>query len=175
MTLKEKTRTAAQRQLGLRSDLSPDATRDVAAGLNRLLADTFALYLKTKNFHWHLSGPRFRDYHLMLDDHAGQLIAMTDPLAERVRKLGQTTLRSVSDIANRQSILDNDADYVDPSDMMAELLADNRQFLAEQRRVHGLCDSAADVAGASLLENWIDEAENRVWFLFEIGRTATLR
>ncbi|MAQ85834.1 MAG: DNA starvation/stationary phase protection protein [Maritimibacter sp.] len=175
MTEHQTLRAPARRQLGTPTDLSSDATRDVAAGLNRLLADTFALYLKTKNFHWHLSGAHFRDWHLMLDDHGAQLIAMTDPLAERVRKLGETTIRSISDITARQSLLDNTADYVDPMDMLAELLSDNRQLLSEMRRVHGICDDVADIASTSLIENWIDETETRSWFLYELGRGATLR
>ncbi|QOL82696.1 Dps family protein [Pseudooceanicola spongiae] len=175
MTDQKTVRTAAERQLGTPTDLSANATRDLAAELNRVLADVFALYLKTKNFHWHMSGPNFRDYHLMLDDQGDQLLAMTDPIAERVRKLGETTLRSVSDIANRQSLLDNNADYVDPLDMLAELHSDNRALLAEMRTVHGLCDEHGDVATASVLENWIDETENRAWFLFEICRTSKIR
>ncbi|TMV67778.1 DNA starvation/stationary phase protection protein, partial [Thioclava sp. BHET1] len=161
MTEHQTLRTPARRQLGTPTDLSSDATRDVAASLNRLLADTFALYLKTKNFHWHLSGAHFRDWHLMLDDHGAQLIAMTDPLAERVRKLGETTIRSISDITARQSLLDNNADYVHQLDMLAELLSDNRQLLSEMRRVHGMCDAVADIASTSLIENWIDETETR--------------
>lgn len=157
------------------TDLSAEATRDLAAALNRLLADAFALYLKTKNFHWHMSGPNFRDYHLMLDDHSAQILAMTDPIAERVRKLGQTTIRSISDIGNRQSLLDNNADYVDPQDILAELHSDNRQLLSEMRRVHEMCDEYSDVASASLIETWIDETETRAWFLYETHRTPTIR
>jgi starvation-inducible DNA-binding protein len=174
MTDMTKVRSAAQRQLGTPIDLSPEAARDIAAGLNRLLADSFALYLKSKNFHWHMSGAHFRDYHLMLDDQSGQILAMTDRLAERVRKVGQTTLRSVSDITKHQSLLDNNEAYVDPLDMLAELHSDNRQLLAEMRRVHGICDAYSDVASASLLENWIDETETRAWFLFEMHRGATI-
>ena len=168
-------RSAAQRQLGTPTDLSVQATRDLAAELNRLLADVFALYIKTKNFHWHMSGPHFRDYHLMLDDQGSELLAMTDPIAERIRKLGETTIRSISDITNRKSLLDNNADYVDPQDMLAELQSDNRQLLSAMREVHELCDEHADVASASLIENWIDETENRAWFLFESRRTSTIR
>ena len=135
-----------------------------------MLADTFALYLKTKNFHWHVSGPHFRDYHLMLDDQGDQLFAMTDNIAERVRKIGGTTLRSIGEIGRLQRILDNDAGYVTPDDMLAELRDDNKQLAASMREVHGLCDDHGDVATASLIENWIDEAEQRVWFLFEAGR-----
>lgn len=175
MTEHQTLRTAGQRQLGAPTDLGAEAARDIAAGMNRLLADTFALYLKTKNFHWHLSGAHFRDWHLMLDDHGAQLIAMTDPMAERVRKLGQTTIRSISDISRRQSLLDNNADYVDPQDMLAELQSDNRQLLAEMRRVHGICDAVSDIASTSLIETWIDETETRAWFLFETGRTGEMR
>ena len=135
-----------------------------------MLADTFALYLKTKNFHWHVSGPHFRDYHLMLDDQGNQLFGMTDNIAERVRKIGGTTLRSIGEIGRLQRILDNDAGYVTPDDMLAELRDDNKQLAASMREVHGLCDDHGDVATASLIENWIDEAEQRVWFLFEAGR-----
>ena len=135
-----------------------------------MLADTFALYLKTKNFHWHVSGPHFRDYHLMLDDQGDQLFGMTDNIAERVRKIGGTTLRSIGEIGRLQRILDNDAGYVTSDDMLAELRDDNKQLAASMREVHGLCDDHGDVATASLIENWIDEAEQRVWFLFEAGR-----
>ncbi|MER8422820.1 DNA starvation/stationary phase protection protein [Mesorhizobium sp. M1403] len=152
------------------TDLGSDATRDIAAGLAGLLADVFTLYLKTKNFHWHMSGPNFRDYHLLLDDHGDQIFAMTDVIAERARKIGGTTIRSISDIAGRQRILDNNADYVDPQDMLAELHGDNKQLVAELRRVHELCDSYSDIATASLIEGWIDESERRSWFLYEICR-----
>ncbi len=150
--------------------LSSDARRDIAGALNVLLADLFALYLKTKNFHWHISGPHFRDYHLLLDDQAGQLYAATDTIAERVRKLGATTLRSVGHIARLQRLLDNDAEYVTPFDMLAELRDDNLQLTTRMRETHNLCDEHGDVATASLLENWIDEAEQRIWFLFETSR-----
>jgi starvation-inducible DNA-binding protein len=153
------------------TDLGSEATRDIAAGLAGLLADVFALYLKTKNFHWHMSGPNFRDYHLLLDEHGDQIFAMTDAIAERARKIGGTTIRSISDIAGRQRILDNNADYVDPQDMLAELHGDNKQLVAELRRVHQLCDSYSDIATASLIEGWIDESERRSWFLYEICRT----
>ena len=152
------------------TDLGTNATRDIAAALNAVLADTFALYLKTKNFHWHVSGPHFRDYHSMLDDQGDQLFGMTDNIAERVRKMGGTTLRSIGEIGRLQRILDNDADYVAPDDMLAELRDDNRQLIASMRQLHGLCDDHGDVATASSIENWIDEAEWRVWFLFEAGR-----
>jgi starvation-inducible DNA-binding protein len=138
--------------------------------LNALLADVFALYLKTKNFHWHISGPHFRDYHLLLDEQAEQIFAATDAIAERVRKIGGTTLRSIGHIARLQRVADNDADFVTPRDMLAELREDNGQFVARMRETHALCDEHGDVATASLLENWIDEAERRVWFLFEAGR-----
>ena len=149
-----------------------DAVRDLSAGLTALLADMFALYVKTKNFHWHASGPQFRDYHLMLDDQAAQIFATTDAFAERVRKLGGTTIRSIGHIARLQRVLDNDAGYVTPLDMLAELRDDNVQLAARMREAHSLCDEYGDVASASLLENWIDEAEGRSWFLFEAGRDA---
>jgi len=156
--------------LGTPTDLGSNATRDIAAALNLLLADFFALYLKTKNFHWHVSGPHFRDYHLMLDEQAAQIYAMTDPIAERVRKLGGTTLRSIGDIARKQRVLDNDADYVSPLDMLAELRDDNKQLVAALREAHNVCDEHGDVATASLLDGWIDEAEQRLWFLYEASR-----
>jgi starvation-inducible DNA-binding protein len=156
--------------LGTPTNLASDATRDLSAALTTLLADFFALYVKTKNFHWHMSGPHFRDYHLLLDEQAEQIFAATDDIAERVRKIGGTTLRSVGQIARQQRVLDNDADYVTPLDMLAELRDDNLQLAAHMRETHGLCDEHADVASASLLENWIDEAERRVWFLFEASR-----
>ena len=164
---------ALRRQAPLRTptDLKSKATSDVAAGLNGILADVFALYLKTKNFHWHMSGPHFRDYHVMLDEQADQLYAMTDPLAERIRKIGGTTLRSIGHIARTQRILDNDADYVDPSDMLAELCDDNQTIAARLREVHDLCDEHRDIASASLIEVWIDETERRTWFLFESSRS----
>jgi starvation-inducible DNA-binding protein len=152
------------------TDLSTDATRDISAALNLLLADTFALYMKTKNFHWHISGPHFRDYHLLLDEQADQIFAIADPIAERVRKLGGATLHSIGQIARLQRVLDNDADYVTPLDMLAELRDDNKDMAARMRETHGLCDEYGDVATASLLEVWIDEAERRVWFLFEASR-----
>jgi starvation-inducible DNA-binding protein len=152
------------------TDLSSNATRDVAAALNLLLADAFALYIKTKNFHWHMSGPHFRDYHLLLDEHADQILAVTDALAERVRKIGGTTLRSIGHIARLQRVLDNDAEYVAPLDMLAELRDDNKQMAAALREAHGVCDESGDVASASLIEVWIDETEKRAWFLFESCR-----
>jgi starvation-inducible DNA-binding protein len=164
--------TQSHRGASLRtpSDLGADAARDIAAALNLLLADSFALYLKTKNFHWHMSGPHFRDYHLLLDEQGDQILATTDPIAERVRKLGGKTLRSIGHIQRLQRILDNDADYVTPGDMLAELREDNRQLAKAMRQTHGVCDEYGDVATASVLEGWIDEAERRVWFLFEAGR-----
>ena len=152
------------------TDLTENAARDIAAALNLLLADMFALYLKTKNFHWHISGPHFRDYHLLLDDQADQIYATTDPIAERVRKLGATTLRSIGHIAKFKRMLDNDADYVTPLDMLAELRDDNKDLTARLREAHNVCAEHGDVATASLLEVWIDEAEKRVWFLFEASR-----
>jgi starvation-inducible DNA-binding protein len=152
------------------TDLGANATRDISAALTGLLADVFALYLKTKNFHWHMSGPHFRDYHLLLDEHGDQIFAMTDPIAERVRKLGGTTLRSIGQISRQQRIADNDASYVTPQDMLAELREDNRKLVAIMREVHDTCDEHHDVASTSLLEVWIDEAERRSWFLFEMTR-----
>jgi starvation-inducible DNA-binding protein len=152
------------------TDLKPEATKDLTAALNALLADYFALYLKTKNFHWHMSGPHFRDYHLLLDDQGDQIFATTDPLAERVRKIGGGTLRSIGQISKLQRVLDNDADYVTPQDMLAELADDNRQLVTRLREAHDVCDEHGDIATASLLENWVDEAERRAWFLFEAGR-----
>jgi len=150
--------------------LTPDAIREISGALNILLADVFGLYLKTKNFHWHVSGRHFRDYHLLLDEQGDQIFATTDAIAERVRKIGGTTLRSIGHIGRLQRILDNDGDFVTPMDMLAELRDDNRQITVAMRETHGLCDEYGDVATASLLENWIDEAERRTWFLFEATR-----
>ena len=152
--------------------LGENATKDLSGGLNILLADVYALYIKTKNFHWHMSGPHFRDYHLLLDEQSDQIFATTDALAERVRKIGGATLRSIGHIARLQRVRDNDADYVTPHDMLAELREDNQQMVKRMRETHGVCDEHGDVASASLLENWIDEAEKRVWFLFEANRRA---
>jgi starvation-inducible DNA-binding protein len=149
------------------TELGSNVVRDVSVALNVLLADMFALYVKTKNFHWHMSGPHFRDYHLLLDEQADQIFATTDAIAERIRKIGGTTLRSIGHIGRLQRFLDNDADYVTPLDMLAELRDDNKQLAANLRGTHGLGDEHGDVASASLLENWIDEAERRTWFLFE--------
>ncbi len=156
--------------LETRTDLKPAATRDISAAMNGILADVFALYVKTKNFHWHMSGPHFRDYHLLLDEHADQLFAMTDPVAERVRKIGGLTLRSIGQIARNQRVLDNDAEYVEPLDMLAELADDNKNLTARLRQTHNVCDKHRDVATASLIEVWIDETERRTWFLFEATR-----
>jgi len=153
------------------SDLGSEAVKHIGGALNVLLADVFALYMKTKNFHWHMSGPHFRDYHLLLDEHGDQIFAMTDDIAERVRKIGGGTIHSIGHIGRLQRLSDNDAEYVDPLDMLAELREDNRMLLASMREVHYLCDEENDVATASLLEVWIDETERRIWFLFEIGRT----
>lgn len=152
------------------TDLGKDATRDIAAAINAILADVFALYLKTKNFHWHMSGPHFRDYHLLLDEHADQVFAMTDPIAERVRKLGGETVKSIGHIARLQRVLDNDAEYVEPADMLAELLDDNKMLATRLRDAHAVCEEHDDVATASLIEVWIDETERRTWFLFEATR-----
>jgi starvation-inducible DNA-binding protein len=152
------------------TDLDAEATRDISGALAILLADMFALYVKTKNFHWHMSGPHFRDYHLLLDEQADQIFATTDAIAERARKIGGTTIRSIGHIARLKRVLDNDADYVTAQDMLAELRDDNKQLTAAMRETHGLCDDEGDVATASLLEVWIDEAERRTWFLFEASR-----
>ena len=152
------------------TDLAPAAVRDVTAAMNAILADVFALYFKTKNFHWHMSGPHFRDYHLLLDEHADQLFAMTDPIAERVRKIGGPTLKSIGHVSRTQRVLDNDAEYVEPLDMLAELAEDNRTLAARLREAHDVCDEHRDVATTSLIEIWIDEAERRGWFLFESTR-----
>jgi len=152
------------------TDLTPSATKDIAGAMNAILADVFALYLKTKNFHWHMSGPHFRDYHLLLDEHGDQLFAMTDPIAERIRKIGGGTLNSIGHISRLQRVLDNDAEYVEPLDMIAELAEDNKTLAARLREAHNVCDEHRDVATASLIEVWIDETERRTWFLFEIKR-----
>src|ERR1700737_1722171 len=154
------------------TDLTGDAIEAVSSALNPLLADTFALYLKTKNFHWHVSGPHFRDYHLLLDEQADQIFATTDAIAERVRKIGGMALRSIGQVGRLQRVMDNDAEYVTPLDMLAELRDDNKELAANMRETHGLCDDGDDIATASLLEVWIDEAERRTWFLFEASRRA---
>jgi starvation-inducible DNA-binding protein len=152
------------------TDLKAAATKDISAALNGILADVFALYLKTKNFHWHMSGPHFRDYHLLFDEHADQIYEMTDPIAERVRKLGGLTIRSIGEIARTQRLSDNDADYVEPSDMIAELREDNQRIVASLRQAHNVCEEHGDIATASLIEVWVDETERRTWFLFEASR-----
>ena len=159
-----------QAPLATPSDLGANATRDVGGALKLLLADVFVLYLKTKNFHWHMSGPHFRDYHLLLDEQSEQIFAMTDDIAERGRKIGSRTLHSIGEINRSQRILDNDADFVTPQDMLAELRDDNQRLAAAMRETHDLCNEHRDVATASLLENWIDQTERRVWFLYEAGR-----
>ena len=162
---------AANPALRTPTDLKPEATGQIANALNAVLADVFALYMKTKNFHWHMSGPHFRDYHLLLDDQATELFAMTDPLAERIRKLGGKTLRSIGHVSRLQRIPDNDADFVEPSQMLGELCDNNRALAASLREAHEVCDDNLDIATASLIENWIDETEERTWFLFEAVRS----
>jgi starvation-inducible DNA-binding protein len=162
--------TRQRAPLATPTDLKKSATKDIAGAMNAILADVFALYLKTKNFHWHMSGPHFRDYHLLLDEQATQLYAMTDPIAERVRKVGGSTLRSIGHIARTQRVQDNDAQYVEPSDMLAELREDNKTLAARLREAHNVCDEHRDIATASLIEVWIDETELRTWFLFESSR-----
>jgi starvation-inducible DNA-binding protein len=172
MKTSTKTRDLADRQrtaLATPTDLSAEAVRDIAGSMNAILADVFALYLKTKNFHWHLSGPHFRDYHLLFDEQAQQIFEMTDPIAERLRKLGGSTITSIGHIARLQRIEDNDAAYVEPEDMLAELCEDNKMLAARLREAHDLCDGHRDIATASLIEGWIDETERRTWFLFEAG------
>jgi starvation-inducible DNA-binding protein len=166
----KKTESKAPAALDTPSDISNDGVRDISEALNGILADAFALYLKTKNFHWHVSGPHFRDYHLLLDEQAAQIFAATDDMAERVRKIGGMTLRSVGDVARRQSLEDNDEKFVAPLDMLRELLRDNKLVAESMRKAHELCDEKGDVATASMLENWIDETERRTWFLFEASR-----
>ena len=168
-----KVRDLKQRQrlpLATPTDLGPKATTDIAAAMNAVLADVFALYLKTKNFHWHMSGPHFRDYHLLLDEQGDQLFAMTDPIAERVRKVGGSTLKSIGHIARTQRLSDNDADYVEPLDMLAELREDNEMLTVRLREAHDVCEEHRDVATTSLIEIWIDETERRTWFLFEASQ-----
>ncbi len=152
------------------SDLSADAIRDISGAMNAILADVFALYLKTKNFHWHISGPHFRDYHELLDDQSAQIYAMTDPIAERVRKIGGRTIHSIGQISRMQRVLDNDNEYVDPLEMLAELCEDNKSLASRMREAHGLIAEHDDVATASMIEVWIDETEKRTWFLFEASR-----
>jgi starvation-inducible DNA-binding protein len=154
------------------TDLGANATKDISGGLNILGADVLALWMKTKNFHWHVSGPHFRDYHLLLDDQSDQIYAMVDPIAERARKLGGKALHSVGQVKKLQRVLDNDADYVTPQDMLAELREDNKQLARNMRVLHEVCDEHNDIATASLIENWVDETEQRTWFLFEAARQA---
>ena len=168
----ETAKTRRSAPLATPSNFETNAVRDISGALTILLADMFALYVKTKNFHWHMSGPHFRDYHLLLDEQADQIFAATDDCAERARKIGGTTIRSVGHISRQQRIQDNDADFVTPLDMLAELREDNLQIAEHMRETHDLCDEHGDVATASLLENWIDEAERRTWFLFEASRRA---
>jgi starvation-inducible DNA-binding protein len=156
--------------LGIPTDLSRDAVEEISNGLRQMLADVFAAYVKTKNFHWHMSGPHFRDYHLLLDEQASQIFAMTDDIAERTRKIGAMTLHSISDITRHQRLKDNDAEFVDPQEMLAELCADNQQMTRNLRSIHEVCDRHNDVATASLIEVWIDETERRTWFLSEAMR-----
>jgi len=156
--------------LGTPTDLSATATKEISGAMNAVLADVFALYVKTKNFHWHLSGPHFRDYHLLFDEQADQIFAMTDAIAERIRKVGGSTVRSIGHIARLKRVLDNDAEYVEPSDMLAELREDNKALAARLREAHNVCDEYRDIATASLIEVWIDETERRTWFLYEAGR-----
>jgi starvation-inducible DNA-binding protein len=170
MIMEQSVKSRRSADLKTPTGLGAEATKDISGGANALLADVFALYLKTKNFHWHMSGVHFRDFHLMLDDHGDELLAMTDPLAERVRKIGGNTLRSIGDISRKQRIEDNDADFVHPHEMLAELREDNAALIASMRELHDVCDEHNDVGTASLLENWIDESEKRAWFLFEILR-----
>jgi starvation-inducible DNA-binding protein len=168
--MESKASRVATAALDTPTGLGANATRDIGGALTALLADTFALYIKTKNFHWHMSGPHFRDYHLLLDEQATQIEDTTDAIAERGRKLGATTIRSIGHIARLQRIADNDADYVTPQDMLAELREDNKQLAVAMRETHDVCEEYGDVATTSLLEVWIDEAERRIWFLFEANR-----
>jgi starvation-inducible DNA-binding protein len=170
LTKKPDVREVARSPLITPTDLSSTATRDISAAMNAVLADVFALYVKTKNFHWHLSGPHFRDYHLLFDEQADQIFAMTDAIAERVRKVGGSTVRSIGHIARMQRVMDNDAEYVEPSDMLAELREDNKALAGRLREAHNVCDEHRDIATASLIEVWIDETERRTWFLYEAGR-----
>jgi starvation-inducible DNA-binding protein len=170
MSKNVKTRQSAN--LATPTDLGANATKDITGGLAILAADVVALWMKTKNFHWHVSGPHFRDYHLLLDDQSDQIYAMIDPIAERARKLGGKALHSVGQVKKLQRVLDNDADYVTPQDMLAELREDNKQLARNMRVLHEVCDEHNDIATASLIENWIDETEQRTWFLFEAARNA---
>jgi starvation-inducible DNA-binding protein len=153
------------------TDIPAQSVKEISGSLTALLADVFSLYIKTKNFHWHMSGPHFRDYHLLLDEHGDQLFGITDAIAERVRKIGGTTLRSIGHITRIKRIEDNDADYVTPQDMLSELWEDNKALVLSMRSAHALCDDAGDVASTSMLENWIDDAQRRSWFLYEKSRS----
>jgi starvation-inducible DNA-binding protein len=170
-TTKEELGTRRRALTATPSELGVEAVKNISGALNALLADVFVLYLKTKNFHWHASGPHFRDYHLLLDEQASQIFAMTDDIAERVRKIGGATIRSIGHVARLQRLSDNDADYVDAGDMLSELREDNRALVASMREAHDLCSDENDVATTSMLEIWIDETERRIWFLFETTRT----
>ena len=161
-----------RRPLATPTDLDQIAAKDVAGAMNAILADVFALYIKTKNFHWHLSGPHFRDYHLLFDEQAEQIFAMTDAIAERIRKIGETTIRSIGHISRLQRLLDNNAEYVEPEDMLAELMEDNKTLVARLREAHNVCEEGRDIATASVIEVWIDETERRTLFLFEVHRRA---
>jgi starvation-inducible DNA-binding protein len=172
MAIEKETKARRGAPLETPTNLGANATKDVSAAMNALLADMFALYFKTKNFHWHVSGPHFRDYHLLLDEQAAEIFATTDAIAERVRKVGGTTLRSIGHVARLQRIADNDAEYVTPRDMLAELREDNMEIVRHMRATHGICEEHRDFASASLLDTWLDEAERRIWFLFETGRRA---
>lgn len=167
-----KAKDLQNRPLRTPTDLSAEATKEISGAMNAILADIFAIYLKTKNFHWHMSGPHFRDYHLLLDEQGDQLYAMTDPIAERVRKIGGITLRSISQISKMQRISDNNAEYVEPLDMLSELAEDNKTLAAKFREAHELTSQFGDYSTTSLIENWLDETERRVWFLFEASREA---
>jgi starvation-inducible DNA-binding protein len=170
MAAKESSKEKRKAALKTPSSFGENAIKDLSGALNELLADIFALYIKTKNFHWHVSGPHFRDYHLLLDDQAAEVFATTDDIAERVRKIGGTTLRSVGQIAKMTRVADNDADFVTADDMLAELREENLALVSRMRSVHDLCDEHGDIATASLIENWVDQAERRVWFLYETSR-----
>jgi len=170
MTSRKELEKRREAPLRTSSDISSESVKDISGALNALLADVFALYLKTKNFHWHMSGPHFRDYHLLLDEQGEQIFAVTDDIAERVRKIGGTTIRSIGHIARLQRIEDNDAEYVTAKDMLSELYEDNKALVLSMKAAHDLTDEAGDVATTSLLENWIDEAQRRAWFLFEATR-----
>jgi len=170
ISAKRQSSAQSQAELATPTDLEQSAVAAIAEALNALLADVFALYVKTKNYHWHVSGPNFRDYHELLDEQGAQLLAMVDPIAERVRKLGMGTLKSIGQIAGLQRLADDEADYVEPQQMLATLCEDNRQLAIRLREAHGLCDEHQDRATASLIENWIDETEERIWFLYETTR-----